>query len=70
MVRVGDLKGAVEPFTSTSFSEENRIQIKRLLNLRWNDYMAKISSNREIDTDAISKQIKDSFIITPKDALT
>ena len=44
---VGDFKGAVEPFTSTSFSEENRIQIKRLLNLRWNDYIAKISSNRE-----------------------
>ena len=31
--------------------------------------MAKISSNREIDTDAISKQIKDSFIITPKRCL-
>ena len=30
VVRVGDFKGAVEPFTSTSFSEENRIQIKRL----------------------------------------
>ena len=69
VVRVGDFKGAVEPFTSSSFSEENRMQIKRLLNLRWNDYVAKISSNREIDTDAISKQIKDSFIITPKRCL-
>ena len=35
VVRVGDFKGAVEPFTSTSFSEENRLQINRLLDLRW-----------------------------------
>ena len=33
VVRVGDFKGAVEPFTSTSFSEENRLQINRLLDL-------------------------------------
>ena len=54
VVRVGDFKGAVEPFTSTSFSEENRLQINRLLDLRWNDYMATVSRNREVEREKLS----------------
>ena len=38
VVRTGDFKGAVKPFTSTEFSEENRAQIDRLINLRWQDF--------------------------------
>ena len=46
VVRVGEFKGAVEPFISTQFSEENRLQISRLLELRWNNYLNTICSNR------------------------
>ena len=66
VVRVGDFKGAVEPFTSTSFSEENRLQINRLLDLRWNDYMATVSRNREVELEKLSDQINKGFMFTPE----
>ena len=66
VVRVGDFKGAVEPFTSTSFSEENRLQINRLLDLRWNDYMATVSRNREVEREKLSDQINKGFMFTPE----
>ena len=66
VVRVGDFKGAVEPFTSTSFSEENRLQINRLLDLRWNDYMATVSRNREVEREKLSDLINEGFMFTPE----
>ena len=50
VVRVGEFKGAVEPFhTRPGFSEENRLQIARLLDLRWTNYLNTISLHRGID---------------------
>lgn len=66
VVRVGEFKGAVEPFTSTCFSEENRIQINRLLDLRWNDYMATVSRNRGIEQEKLSDLINEEFMFTPE----
>jgi protease-4 len=66
VVRVGDFKGAVEPFTSTSFSEENRLQINRLLDLRWNDYMDTVSRNRGVEREKLSDQINEGFMFTPE----
>ena len=66
VVRVGDFKGAVEPFTSTSFSDENRLQINRLLDLRWNDYMATVSRNREVEREKLSDLINEGFMFTPE----
>ena len=66
VVRVGDFKGAVEPFTSTSFSEENRLQINRLLDLRWNDYMDTVSRNRGVEREKLSGQINEGFMFTPE----
>lgn len=65
VVRVGDFKGAVEPFTETSFSDENRFQINRLLQLRWDDYLKTISSNRGVEPDLITEQLNNGFIFTP-----
>ena len=43
VVRTGRYKGAVEPFTSSEYSPENREQIRRLLEVRWADYLNFIS---------------------------
>ena len=41
VVRTGRYKGAVEPFTSNQFSEENRAQVQNLLDSRWQHYLQK-----------------------------
>ena len=66
VVRVGDFKGAVEPFTSNSFSEENRLQINRLLDLRWKHYMSTVSKNRGVEIENLSDLINEGFMFTPE----
>jgi len=69
VVRTGDFKGAVEPFISTEFSEENRQQINRLLRLRWKDYMATISNNRSVDAKILQQKFSENYLLKPTDAL-
>ena len=66
VVRVGYFKGAVEPFTSNSFSEENRLQINRLLDLRWKHYMSTVSKNRGVEIENLSDLINEGFMFTPE----
>ena len=47
VVRTGRYKGAVEPFTSSEYSPENREQIRRLLEVRWADYLSFIADRRD-----------------------
>lgn len=65
VVRVGEFKGAVEPFISTQFSEENRLQISRLLELRWNNYLNTICSNRELVRDGLIIDLNKTFLFPP-----
>ena len=48
VLKTGEYKGAVEPLTSTGFSEENREQIKRVLDLRWKHFLGSIVANRSL----------------------
>ena len=44
VVRTGRFKGAVEPFTESQFSEENRAQVQNLLDRRWKHYLQKLAT--------------------------
>ena len=69
VVRTGEFKGAVEPFISTQFSDENRAQINRLLRLRWNDYVATISKNRSVNQKVIRQKLAKDYLYKPEEAL-
>ena len=66
VVRVGEFKGAVEPFISTQFSDENRLQIARLLELRWTNYLNTISLHRGIDKEELVMEQNQTFLFSPE----
>ena len=66
VVRVGEFKGAVEPFISTQFSEENRMQIARLLELRWTNYLNTISLHRGIEKEELVMEQNQTFLFSPE----
>ena len=48
VIRHGKYKSAVEPFLSDTMSEENRTQIKELLNSVWTEMLNDISTSRDL----------------------
>ncbi len=69
VVRTGRFKGAVEPFTSTGFSPENREQIDRLLKVRWNDYLNFIASRRDVSADEFNRLLNEIYLFEAEQAL-
>ena len=69
VVRTGDFKGAVEPFTSTEFSAENRHQIDQLISQRWGDYIRSVSENRSFNTDELQSLLEEKYLFQSQDAL-
>lgn len=49
MVRHGKYKSAVEPYLENSMSDDNRLQIKELLQSLWNTMVADIAESRRVD---------------------
>jgi protease-4 len=70
VVRVGEFKGAVEPLTSSGFSDENRLQISRLLDLRWSNYLSSIVENRSLSIDPVdfNESLKGNYLLEPDQA--
>jgi protease-4 len=70
VVRVGEFKGAVEPFTSSGFSEENRMQVSRLLDLRWTNYLSSIIENRSLSVEPadFNESLKVDYLFEPVQA--
>ena len=70
VVRVGEFKGAVEPLTSSGFSEENRMQVSRLLDLRWSNYLSSIIENRSLSVDLsdLNETLKSNYLFEPAKA--
>ena len=64
VVRVGEFKGAVEPFILSGFSEENRLQISRLLDLRWKNYLNSVSQNRSLDQNELADLLSERFLFS------
>ena len=69
VVRTGDFKGAVEPFTLTKFSAENRQQIDQLISQRWGDYIRSVSENRSFNADELKSLLEEKYLFQAQDAL-
>jgi protease IV len=49
IVRVGNYKSAVEPFTRNNYSPENREQLQALLGDIWGEFIGTVATSRKID---------------------
>ncbi len=69
IIRVGNYKSAVEPFTNTKMSDYNREQVTAYVDGLYQTFLSGIAESRKIEKDtlfAIANQYKVQF---PKDAL-
>ncbi len=68
--RVGEFKSAVEPFMRKDMSDENRLQIKELLESVYTHVLTGVSTSRGLELASV-RDISDNMLIrTPKDAVT
>lgn len=68
--RVGRFKAAVEPFTRTSMSPENRLQTRSYLTDMWSEVKRGIAESRGIDTITLQAVVDSQGILLPADAQT
>ncbi len=66
--RVGRFKAAVEPYTRTDMSPENRLQVESYLGDMWREVKRGIAESRGIDTVALQTLVDAQGIILPADA--
>jgi protease-4 len=70
IIRVGNYKSAVEPFTNDKMSDYNRKQVTAYLGGLYNVFLEGISVSRNIPKDSLYKMADTYKIQSPKDALT
>jgi protease IV len=70
VVRVGNFKSAVEPFTRQNLSPENRQQIGALLNNLWGDFLNTIGQSRKISTAKLQQIADSKGFLKPEEART
>lgn len=68
-VKVGAYKGAVEAFTRTELSPENRLQISEHVNGLYASVLQGIGESRKIDTSKLSKAFNEFSIQSPQQAV-
>ncbi len=61
IMRHGKFKSAIEPFTRTDMSEENRIQISELINRIWNSIRDSIGNDRHIPSFLVDKMANENM---------
>ena len=66
--RVGRFKAAVEPFTRSDMSPENRLQTESYLGDLWSEMKRGVAQSRGIDTLALQTIVDTQGIILPADA--
>ena len=67
--RVGKFKGAVEPFTRNSISDENRMQIKSYLNSIYDTYLEGLAETTDLSVSRL-REIADSMeVFLPQQAV-
>lgn len=70
IIRVGNYKSAVEPFTNVKMSDYNRQQVTAYLGGLYRTFLEGISVSRNIPKDSLYKMADTYKIQTPEDALT
>lgn len=68
-VKVGAYKGAVEAFTRTELSDENRAQINEYLNELYKSVLTGIGESRKIDTAVLASAFNNFTIQSPQQAV-
>ena len=70
VIRHGKYKSAVEPFLQDKMSDENRAQIKGLLDAVWTTISDEIVESRAISKKALEKMIEELTVTDAKEAIT
>ncbi len=68
VIRVGRFKGAVEPFTRSQLSPENREQLQRLLGDVWAEWLNAVSDSRNVSTSQLQAIADNQGILLPDEA--
>ena len=58
IIRHGKFKSAIEPFTRTNMSQENREQTKSYMNDLWNNYLQEVSTSRNLNKQVFNKKVE------------
>lgn len=69
MIKIGDYKSAVEPWTQTASSEESRAQLNRLLDELYDQFVSDIAESRHLAADSV-RRIIDNGPFTSADAFS
>lgn len=70
VIRVGDFKSAVEPYTRQNFSPENEKQLEALLGDIWASFLGTVSQNRKISPAKLQNLANTKGILTAQEAKT
>ncbi len=68
VVRVGDYKSAVEPFTRQNLSAENRQQTEALLTGLWGEFLTTVGTSRKLSPQDLQKFANDRGYIESQEA--
>ncbi|MEL4895336.1 signal peptide peptidase SppA [Crocosphaera sp. Alani8] len=70
VVRVGEYKAGVEPYTRTQLSPENRQQLEVLLGSIWDNYLQQIGESRKIKANQLQTIADNKGVLSPQEAET
>lgn len=63
--KVGSFKSAVEPYTATKMSPENRLQTTEYLQSIWNTLLKSVSESRGLSTDTLNLLADENQLLRP-----
>jgi protease-4 len=63
-------KSAVEPFYRESMSDENKVQVQRILDVFWGEMLADVSASRSVSVDELNRIADDLALKSPEDAVS
>jgi len=69
VLRVGRYKSAVEPFTRSESSPEEKQQTEALIGGLWQDFLQTVSSDRDVSAQQIQQLADEVGLIQPQEAL-
>ncbi|MDE2834836.1 MAG: signal peptide peptidase SppA [Bacteroidota bacterium] len=68
VIRAGQFKGAVEPYTRRNLSQENRMQLEVILANRYDAFVHTVAESRDLSADAVESLMSTGALITARDA--
>jgi len=68
VIRVGDYKSAVEPYTRSDLSPANREQTKALLTDLWDKFLTTVATSRNLEAASLQKLADEKGYLDPEEA--